>query len=268
MDLYNNSAYQGNTVEDKIKNRLDEINKSTPFSFSNNVLSVTQGANGSIVYKNPSNQPSVYGGNTVEDKIKNRLAELNGGTNNFTVPNTPVIKQGVLATLATLKGKNKEANAKTYAEKIASINIPKNTSTKKENKSLLDNKWAEAVFQAESSGGANRKNEFNDAGKFGWTVGFTKGTYNGIVAKAKAGDQRYIDLLKKIDLDTEEGAKQSAVEYANFKNTLFDNKGNPIGKKYTDPIDIYVNIYNASGNRNTAKNNFLKYYNNINNFTN
>jgi len=127
---------------------------------------------------------------------------------------------------------------------------------------IYNNKMKRALFMAESSGGTNRTNEFKDAGKFGWHVGFTKGTLADIQNKAANGDQRYIDLLKKIDLDTPKGAMNSAIEYMKFKNTSWNEKGKAIGNKFDDPVDIYTHIYNASGpeERIKARANFIKHY--------
>ena len=114
-----------------------------------------------------------------------------------------------------------------------------------------------ALVDAESSGGADRRNEKLDAGKFGWLVGFTKGTYNDIVKKAKT-DKRYKELLPKIDLDTREGAINSAFEFMKFLNNRYNEKGEIIGQEYNNWIDIYANLYNASGStsQEAAKKNF------------
>jgi len=162
--------------------------------------------------------------------------------------------------------------ASTIAGGLASKLLPKKDTSKDlfiqgedpsrlpENKNLLDNNWADAVYKAESSGGTNTTNKNNDAGKFGWTVGFTKGTYNEIVSKAKT-DKRYKSLLSQIDLDSGvEQAKASAIALANFKNTIWDENGNPVGLKYKNPVDIYTNLYNASDTKDLAKQNFIRGY--------
>jgi len=142
-DLYNNSTYQGNTIIDKIQNRLAELNKSNPFTFSNNVLNVTKDAGGSIVYRNvdsPVVQPTAYAGDTILDKIKNRLAELTANSTPSFIPTIPIKtnREAVVDTEihnmkiqkmheeSIKKFKNQQQEGKNYAEKIASIKIPKN----------------------------------------------------------------------------------------------------------------------------------------------
>ena len=102
----------------------------------------------------------------------------------------------------------------------------------------------------ESSGWTNKKNEKLDQGKYGYVVWFTKGTYNDIAKKASQWDARYIALLKKLNFDTPEDATSSAIAYLNHRNTLYWNQWEVLGQKYTNPEDMYVNLYNASGAKN------------------
>lgn len=114
-------------------------------------------------------------------------------------------------------------------------------------------KLKKKIVDVESSGGTDDRNRELDAGKYGWLVGFTKGTYNDIVRLAKT-DKRYKELLSKIDLDTEEGAKNSAVEYMKVLNNRYDIKGNIIGQEYDNWDDVYLKLYNATGNKEVEKN--------------
>jgi hypothetical protein len=125
---------------------------------------------------------------------------------------------------------------------------------------VLDDKFAEAIFQSESSGGTNKLNELNDAGKYGWAVGFTPRTYEDIKLKASQGDKRYIELYKKIDLDTSiESAKKSALEYAKFRNIVWGKDAKPTGEYwYEDPVDIYNHRYSSSSPE--VKKNFQNNY--------
>ena len=101
-------------------------------------------------------------------------------------------------------------------------------------------------------------NKFQDKGEFGWTVGFTIPTYEGIVKKAEQGDKRYIELLSKLNFDTLEGAKKSSIEYMKFRNINHNSNGEQIGYHYDSIEDLYVNKYNASGDRESARINWLK----------
>lgn len=109
------------------------------------------------------------------------------------------------------------------------------------------------------------EDKYGNAGKFGWVVGFTVGTRDDIEKMAKEGDIRYQKLLKKLNFDTEENAIKSALEYWKFRNTAHDKSGKPIGNKYEDIEEAYVNIYNASdvasGDRAKARENWKTHFN-------
>ena len=120
--------------------------------------------------------------------------------------------------------------------------------TPKINPAPIDkNQLGHIVSMVESSGWKNKTNQFNDQWKYWYVVWFTKWTYNWIAKRASQWDTRYIDLLNKLNFDTPETAKQSAIEYMNFRNILFDKNWRAVGTKYSSPEDIYVNLYNASG---------------------
>lgn len=104
------------------------------------------------------------------------------------------------------------------------------------------------------------KNKYGDAGKYGWVVGFTVGTMDDIEKRAKNGDKRYIKLLSKLNFDTQENAKNSAMHYFIHKNTVHDKNGNPSGLKEENLEDAYVNQYNASNDREQARKNWRTHF--------
>ena len=103
-----------------------------------------------------------------------------------------------------------------------------------------------AISMAESSEWANKTNKDLDQGEYWYVVGFTKWTYNDIKKMASKWDARYKELLSKLNFDTPDKARQSALAYFNFRNTLYNDQGQAIGKKYNNSWDAYVNLYNAS----------------------
>lgn len=127
------------------------------------------------------------------------------------------------------------------SEPVKPNNIPPTPTVDKQSWQL----WR-ILSLVESSGWTNKKNEKLDQGKYGYVVWFTKGTYNDILKKASEWDARYKDLLSKMNFDTPEAAQQSAIHYFNFRNTLYWDWWKVMGKKYTNPEDIYTNLYNAS----------------------
>jgi len=115
-------------------------------------------------------------------------------------------------------------------------------------------------------------NKYGDYGKFGWVVGFTIPTMESIIkgAKREASDKREnigrpnSELLAKLNFDTKENAIKSALEYWKFKNQYYDTNSFPVGTKYDDIEEAYVNIYNASdienGDREQARKNWQKHF--------
>ena len=111
-------------------------------------------------------------------------------------------------------------------------NSIKNTGNK------VDEAYAKALIHMESSIGGNRKNEFNDYGKYGYLVGFTK------IAS---------DELKRLGIDfntdTPEGAMDAAIKYSSAK-----------GKGETDMVKLYDEVYKTKAGAN-SKSQFEKLYN-------
>ncbi len=123
--------------------------------------------------------------------------------------------------------------------------------------SSISNLW-KIVAEAESNSWANTQNKNSDAGKFWYIVWFTKPTYNWIVQKANQGDKRYQNLLKQIDLNSSpQAAINSAVNYINFRNNIFDANWNVVWKRYNNPEDMYLKLYNGTWSK-AAQNNWRR----------
>jgi len=101
--------------------------------------------------------------------------------------------------------------------------------------------WIKALVDQESSNGIDKRHENLSHGKFGYLIGFTKGTYDDIVRQAKTSE-RYRNLLAKLAFDTPEEAIKSAAVYANHLMRDFGETGNL--KDGTTPKDIdLVELY-------------------------
>lgn len=121
----------------------------------------------------------------------------------------------------------------------------------------------------------NSPNKYQNAGQYGWKVGFTEKTYNELLAKAaeeaateKRGHtapSRYRNLIKTLDFSTPESAVNSASNYVKFRNTQWDINGKPTGKTNYAPNDyknLYIQLYNANSGKgkNEAIANWMKSY--------
>lgn len=121
----------------------------------------------------------------------------------------------------------------------------------------LDPRFAQALVQKESSGGTNDTFRTTNQGKYGWLVGFTKKTYDGILAKAsgtfKGADgktqpaqRRYKNLLSQLDFSTPATAIKSGLAYASFLDRNFALEAKTGNKEYQmlSPDALYKK-YNA-----------------------
>lgn len=102
------------------------------------------------------------------------------------------------------------------------------------------------IYAMESSSGKLKKQNVVFAGENAWLIGLEKKTYDSFLEGAKRGEQRYIDLLSKIDLSTPESTIQSAYPIMIFKATRWNRQGKAVGFKAKSFEDAYVNYYNAS----------------------
>lgn len=162
--------------------------------------------------------------------------------------------------------------AKSFAGKILNVGQPQKpvaqpiTPSTQKSVTPQASQLGRILSMVESSGWTNKTNQFNDQGKYWYLVWFTKWTYNDVAKKASQGDARYVALLKKLKFDTPENATSAAIAYLNHRNTLYWNKGEVLGQKYTNPEDMYVNLYNATTwiNQQLARKNWRNVANSIN----
>lgn len=147
---------------------------------------------------------------------------------------------GAPALTQALRGNGKEAQAQTVEEKVQ---------PKKENKkNFVPENFIDILVDQESSNGKDKRNEKYDQGKYGWLVGFTKGTYADIKEKAKTSE-RYKNLYAQMKFDTPEQARASAEAYAHFLMRDFGTKGalkDGTTPKNIDAKELY-RLYNGNG---------------------
>lgn len=108
--------------------------------------------------------------------------------------------------------------------------------------------WVKALVDQESSNGLDKRHEKLSHGKYGYLVGFTKGTYDDIVRQASTSE-RYKNLLAKLSFDTPEEAIKSAAVYANHLMRDFGEAGglkDGTTPKAIDPVELYRR-YNGGG---------------------
>lgn len=112
----------------------------------------------------------------------------------------------------------------------------------------VDSRFVAVLVDQESSNGTNMKHEAYNQGKYGYLVGFTKGTYQDIERMSKTS-LRYRNLLAKLNFDTPEGAIRSGVAYANHLMRDFGTTGNlkdGSSPKNIGMVDLYKR-YNGGG---------------------
>jgi hypothetical protein len=81
---------------------------------------------------------------------------------------------------------------------------------------MIDKTYIQALIKQESSDGTDDKNRKNNAGKYGWLVGFTKDTLKEIQNQSKKTD-KYKNLFNSMPgFDTPEDAMKSALIYSQF----------------------------------------------------
>lgn len=115
---------------------------------------------------------------------------------------------------------------------------------------MIHKDYIKKLVEQESSTGTNDKYRKDDAGKYGWVVGFTKGTYNDILNKAKTS-QKYKNLKSSLPgFDTPEDAIKSALIYSNFlmrDHTKEQTTGKREYKNIT-ATELYK-LYNGGGSK-------------------
>lgn len=125
--------------------------------------------------------------------------------------------------------------------------------------------YIKTLVAQESATGNNEDSREYDAGKYGWVVGFTKGTLEGIKKQAKT-QKRYANLLEEMGgesaFNTPEGAVKAALVFSYFLTRNFTKENSqPEGenKRFYEPVDaaLMYEKYNGGGNKN-AKQDFRK----------
>lgn len=119
--------------------------------------------------------------------------------------------------------------------------------------SFVPKDWLKVMIAQESSNGKDKTNAKGDAGKYGYLVGFTKGTLEGIKEQAKTS-QRYKNLLAKLSFNTPQEAIDSAEAYAHHLMRDFGSKGEKDGTtpKNIDAVELYK-AYNGGGSAKGVK---------------
>lgn len=113
---------------------------------------------------------------------------------------------------------------------------------------MIHKDYIRTLVQQESSNGTDDKHRKEDAGKYGWVVGFTKGTFNDINNKAKTS-LKYKNLKNSLPgFDTPEDAIKSALVYSNFlmRDHTKEQKTGKREYKNITATELYK-MYNGGG---------------------